>query len=109
MTHEPVKLAAAACSALALVAVVLTPLLGWQIALSLAAGLLMGAANGALARRALGLGLGFAMTSLGRLAIVSAAALAAGFLIGSPVAALAGVAVAQLTLALSAAYLLARR
>lgn len=69
--------------------------------LALAAGLLVGSVNGLWARRSLGSELSFRATSLGRLAVLSAAGLAIGFALGTDVAwlTLAGLAVAQLALA----------
>lgn len=71
---------------------------------ALAAGLLVGSLNGLWAQRTLGSELSFRATSLGRLAVLSAAGLAVGFAIGTDVAwlTLAGLAGAQLLLAGSA-------
>jgi hypothetical protein len=69
--------------------------------LALAAGLALGSLNGPWAARSLGAELGFAMTSLARLAILTAGGVAVGFALGAAVVWLAilGLALAQLVLA----------
>jgi len=76
----------------------------WRGGLAVALGLLVGAANGFLARRALYLEAGFSVTSLGRLALLSAIGLGLGALLGLvyvPLV-LVGIAAAQLVLAVVA-------
>jgi hypothetical protein len=69
-----------------------------------ALGLLVGAGNGFLARRALGAEAGFGFTSMGRIALLSAIGLALGLLLGLPYVPLVliGIAAAQLVLAVVA-------
>lgn len=76
----------------------------WRAGAALAAGLLIGAANGFLADRSLGLGQ-FRMLSLGRLSLLTAAGIAAGLPLGVDVLWLvaAGLALAQLALTGAAA------
>ena len=110
-TRNPVTTTLGACAAMAVLAVVAALLAGHPRAgLALAAGLLIGSANGLMANRALTAGISFRATSLGRLAILTVAGLAAGLLLGLDVAAfaLAGLAAAQLVLAGAAARSLAR-
>ncbi len=82
----------------------------WRAGAALAIGLLVGAANGFLARRSLGADLGFGFTSLGRLALLSAAGVGLGALLGLAVVplVLAGIAGAQLVLAAAAAVTMVR-
>ena len=97
---------AIACAALAAVALVILAGSGRPGAgLALAAGLLIGSVNGHLARAALALDASFRATSLGRLAVLSAAALGFGLLLGWETAwiAVLGVAAAQMVLAAAAA------
>jgi len=75
---------------------------GWRAGAALAAGLLIGSANGFLADRSLWLG-AFRMFSLGRLAGLSAAGVGVGFLLGVEVIWLVVVGLALAQLALSAA------
>jgi len=94
------------CAAGALVAAGAGLALGsWRGGVALALGLLVGSANGAMARRSLGLDASFRMTSMGRLAILSAAGLGLGVLLGLPYVPLVliGIAVAQLALAVVSA------
>lgn len=110
-TRNPVITTVGACAAIAVLAVVAALVLGHPRAgLALGAGLLIGSSNGLLASRALSAGISFRATSLGRLAVLTAAGLAAGLLLGLDVAvfALAGLAAAQLVLAAAAARSLAR-
>jgi hypothetical protein len=109
MTHDPAKLTPIVCAVLAVLAFAAFPIAGWPVAAGVAIGLIIGSANGLLARRALGSGLPFTATSLARLGTLSAAALAAGFLLGAPAAPVFGVAIAQLVLALASVFSLARR
>ena len=105
-SRNPVFTTLIACAALAIAALALTALLGHpRVGLALAAGTMIGSTNGFLAERALSLGGGFRATSLLRLAVLSAAGLGAGVLIGRDVAwwSLIGLATAQLVLALMAA------
>jgi hypothetical protein len=73
---------------------------------AVATGLLLGALNAPMARAALGLGLGFAATSLARLAILTVAGLAAGALLGwglTVAFVVAGLALAQLIMVAASA------
>ena len=111
-SRNPVLTTAIACAAMALAASAIGLALGQaRPAIALAVGLLIGSANGFLTLRALALGTAFPATSLLRLVILSAAALAAGALLGFDVAwlALLGVAAAQLILAGVSASALLRR
>jgi len=102
----------AGCAAAAALAVLALALAGhWLSGVALAIGLVMGSANGFLARRALGSDLGFRATSLGRLAVLSAAGIGAGLLLGLQTLPLViiGIGLAQLVLALLAALESARR
>lgn len=101
-TRNPVQTTAIACAAMALAAVAVAVLFGHpRIGLALAAGLLVGSANGVMIGRSLAGGMPFQAASLGRLGILSAAGLGIGFLIGTDVVAwtLFGLAGAQLVLA----------
>ncbi|GAC1656711.1 MAG: hypothetical protein NVS9B1_12700 [Candidatus Dormibacteraceae bacterium] len=101
-SSNPVSTTAIACAAMALAAIVLALILGHPRAgLALGAGLVIGSANGYLARKSLNVDIPFRATSLGRLAVISMAGLAAGILLGMDVAwlALVGLAAAQLVLA----------
>ena len=115
MTDGPartLRVTVAAAAAAALLALGAAAALGnARAGFALALGLLIGSANGLLARRGLASGLPVSATSLGRLALLSAAGLAAGFLIGADVAwlVLIGVAGAQGLLALAAAREMLRR
>jgi len=109
---SPVQTTAIACAAMAIVAFMVGFVAGHpRPGLAFAAGLLIGSANGFLTLRALALGTAFPATSVLRLVILSAAALAAGALLGFDVAwlALLGVAAAQLILAGVSASALLRR
>ena len=93
------------CVAAALVAVAVGLVLGqWRAGAGVALGLLVGAANGFLARRALGIEASFGFTAMGRLALLSAVGLALGVLLGLPYVPLVllGIAAAQLVLAVVA-------
>ena len=101
----------AACVAGGLAAGMGGALLGhWQGGLALGLGLLLGSMNGLLALRALGAGAGFAATSLGRLALLSAAGIGVAALIDLRLAplVLVGIAVAQLVLAVVSAVTMVR-
>lgn len=96
----------AACLALAAIAVVGFAIAGeLKIGVALGAGFAIGSANGLAARRALDSPIGFRASSLVRIAFMTAAALAAGALLGLQYAwlALFGVAGAQLVLVIVAA------
>jgi hypothetical protein len=73
----------------------------WRGGVAFALGMLVGAANGFLARRALGMDVSFRLTSLGRLAVLSAVGVGLGALLGLPYIPLViiGIGVAQLVLA----------
>lgn len=91
-----------ACWSGALAAAVLFALAGApRPGLALAGGLLIGSLNGHWAARSLASEVSFRLTSMGRLAVLSTAALGVGFLLGTDVVwvAVAGVAAAQLALA----------
>ena len=111
-SRNPVQATVIACAVLALAGLALSAILGHPRAgLALAAGILIGSGNGFLAERALSLGGAFRATSLLRLALLSAAGLGAGLLIGLDVAwwSLVGLAAAQVVLALVAARAVVRR
>jgi hypothetical protein len=111
-SRNPVLTTAIACAAMALVAFAIGLALGQaRPAIALASGLLIGASNGFMARRALAFEAGFRTTSIARLTVLTAAGLAAGLIVGLEVAwwALIGVAGAQLMLAVIAARDLVRR
>jgi hypothetical protein len=99
------------CAAGALLAVVGGLTLGsWRAGLAVALGLLVGAANGFMARRSLGIEAGFGVTSLGRLGVLSAIGLGLGALLGLgyvPLV-LVGIAAAQLVLAVVASVTMVR-
>jgi hypothetical protein len=99
--RHALNVTAAACGGAAAVALVAAVVIGQPLAgVALALGLCLGAANGFLAVRLLGLGVAFAATSLLRLLILTALAVASGFVLGWERAILvaAGMAVAQLVL-----------
>jgi hypothetical protein len=77
---------------------------GFRAGAALAAGLLIGSANGFLANQALGLG-SFRMSSLARLAALSTVGVGVGYLLGVDLIWLvvAGLALAQLALSVAAA------
>lgn len=97
---------AAVCAGAAVLAAGLGTALGyWRVGVALALGLAVGPVNGFLARRALGADLAFGATSMGRLLLLSAVALALGAgLFGLPLvpAVLLGIGAAQLVLAVVA-------
>ena len=100
------RVTAASAAGLGAAALVVGLALGsGRIGLALAVGLLLGSVNGLLAVRGLTSGLPMSATSLGRLAMLSAAGLGIGFLLGSDVAwlVLLGLAAAQVLLAIAAA------
>ena len=100
---EPLGYTVVVCTAGALLAVTIGTALGsWRGGVAVALGLLVGSVNGFLVRRSLGADAGFRMTSLGRLAILSAIGLLLGALLGLPFVPLVllGIAAAQLVLAL---------
>lgn len=102
---EPLKITVTACVAGALVAVAGAAALGhWRVGAGIALGLLVGATNGFLARRALGIEASFGFTAIGRLALLSAAGLGLGLLLGlqNVPLVLLGIAAAQLVLAVVA-------
>ncbi|MGP8161996.1 MAG: hypothetical protein ACLQGJ_12395 [Candidatus Dormibacteria bacterium] len=99
--RHALNVTAAACTGMAVVALVVAAALGQPLAgVALALGLLLGGANGFLAVRLLGLGVAFAATSLLRLMILTLLAIGSGFVLGWDRAILvaAGMAVAQLVL-----------
>lgn len=72
-----------ACAVCALLAAAAGLALGsWRGGVAVALGLLVGAANGLLARRALGLDVSFRLTSVGRLMVLSAIGIGLGALLG---------------------------
>jgi hypothetical protein len=100
--REPLVTTAALSVAAALVAAGAGYALGaWRPGLAVALGLLAGAANGFLARGALGLDASFRATSLGRLLVLSAAGVGLGALLGLQFVPLVliGIAASQLVLA----------
>jgi hypothetical protein len=102
---SPLTATAAVCVVGALIAPVAGLALGsWRAGVALALGLLVGATNGFLARRALGIAAGFGFTSMGRLALLSAVGLGLGALLGLQLVPLVliGIAAAQLVLAVAA-------
>ena len=102
---SPLTTTALVCVAGALLAAAAGLALGsWRGGLAIALGLLVGATNGFLARRALGVEAGFGVTSMGRLAILSAVGLGLGVLLGLQFVPLVliGIAAAQLVLAVVA-------
>jgi putative flippase GtrA len=111
-SQNPVLTTAIACAGMALVAISIGLVVGQpRPAVALAAGLLIGAANGFLVRRALGFEAGFRATSIARLMVLTIAGLAAGLFLGLDVVswAIVGLAGAQLMLAAAAARELVRR
>lgn len=92
-----VCLGAALCGLL-----VLGVAVSWRAGAALAAGLVIGSANGFLARRSLGLA-PFRMLSLGRLSVLTAAGVAVGVLLGVDVLWLVALGLALAQLALTAA------
>lgn len=102
---SPLTATAVVCVATALLAATAGLAFGsWRGGVAVALGLMVGATNGFLARRALGLEAGFGFTSMGRLAILSAAGLGLGALLGLQFVplVLVGIAGAQLVLAVVA-------
>ena len=75
---------------------------GWPASLGLAAGLLLGSVNGFAAQRSLGAEAGFRMTSMLRLAVLTAVGIGTGVVLGSVVSVVLGIGLAQLVLAGSA-------
>ena len=76
-SQNPVLTTAIACTAMALVAASIGLVVGQpRPAVALAAGLLIGAANGFLVRRALGFEAGFRATSIARLMVLTIAGVA---------------------------------
>jgi hypothetical protein len=111
-TRNPVQTTVIACAAMALAAFAIAAVVGHPRAgLALAAGLLVGSANGVLISRSLRAGMPFQAASLGRLGVLSAAGLGIGFLLGLDVVAwtLFGLAAAQLALAAAGVFTLMRR
>jgi hypothetical protein len=74
----------------------------WKVGLAVALGLTIGSVNGFLARGALGVDVSFRFTSVGRLLLLSVAAVGVGAVLGLQYAALVlvGMAIAQLVLAI---------
>lgn len=109
--EEPLGVTKAACLAGAGLALAVGLLTGHLVAAgALTGGLLIGSTNGFLARRALRADLDFRFTSLGRLALLTAAGIGLGAALGWAALpfALGGVALAQLLLAGAAAVAVAR-
>jgi hypothetical protein len=83
VTRPLIRRAAVACAVLAALALVVCAFLERTPAgVSLAVGLLLGAANGVLAARLLRLGLPFVASSLGRLLLLSLIGVAIGYTLG---------------------------
>ena len=100
--RDPLGYTIVACTAGAVLAAAVGLATGsWRGGVAVALGLLVGSVNGFLARRTLGADAGFRVTSLGRLAILSAVGLVLGALLGLPYVPLVllGIAAAQLVLA----------
>ena len=98
----PLRTTAVVCAACALLAAIGGLALGsWRGGAAVALGLLVGASNGFLARRALGIEVSFRVTSLGRLMVLSSIGLALGALLGLQFVPLVllGIGAAQLVLA----------
>ena len=101
-TSEPLRSTVAVCLGAAVLALVVGVTTGHgRAGLAAALGLVLGSANGFLARLMLRNEFGFGFTSMGRLALLSAAGLGIAALLGLDVAqfVLGGLAVAQLVLA----------
>jgi len=99
---SPLTTTALVCTAGALIAAAGGLALGsWRAGVAVALGLLVGATNGFLARRALGVEAAFGVTSMGRLALLSAIGMGLGALLGVQFVPLVliGIAAAQLVLA----------
>jgi hypothetical protein len=99
--RHALNVTAASCAGVALVALVVAAALGQPLSgVALALGLILGAGNGFLAVRLLGIGVAFAATSILRLVILTMLAILSGFVLGWERAILvaAGMAVAQLVL-----------
>ncbi|MGO8687525.1 MAG: hypothetical protein ACLQT7_10185 [Candidatus Dormibacteria bacterium] len=99
--RHALNVTAGACAGAAVAALVVAAVLGQPLGgVALALGLCLGAANGFLAVRLLGLGVAFAATSLLRLLFLTLLAVASGFVLGWERAILValGMAVAQLVL-----------
>jgi hypothetical protein len=99
--RHALNLTAAVCAGVAVVALVVAAALGQPLSgVALALGLILGAGNGFLAVRLLGIGVAFAATSILRLVILTMLAILSGFVLGWERAILvaAGMAVAQLVL-----------
>ncbi len=108
---DSLRTTAAVCAAAALAAVPIGLVLGhWRAGAGVSLGLLVGAFNGFLARRALGIEASFGFTAMGRLALLSALGLGLGVVLGLPYVPLVllGIAAAQLVLAAVASVTAAR-
>ena len=106
------QVTAAACAGGAVIAVVVTAVIGQPlVGLAIGVGLLLGAGNGLLAQRLLAVGVPFVATSLMRLLALTAVAVASGVFLGwrRIVLVVAGMAVAQLVLSAVAAREMLRR
>jgi hypothetical protein len=111
-SRNPVLTTAIACAAMALAASAIGLAVGQpRPAIAVAAGLLIGATNGFMVRRALGFDAGFRASSIARLMLLTAAGLVAGLIVGLDVAywAILGIAGAQLVLAVVSVRALVRR
>jgi hypothetical protein len=109
--EEPLRTTVLVCLGGALLALAAGSALGhWRAGLAVGLGLLAGSANGFLARRALRAGVGFGLTSLGRLTALSVVGLGLAALLGLQLAplVLGGVAGAQVVLAVVSAVLAVR-
>ena len=97
------KLTVVTCGVGAVASVVLGVALGaWPAGVGLASGLVLGSLNGFAAQRSLGVDAAFRVSSLIRLAALTAVGIGAGVLLGSVVAVVLGIGLAQLALAGSA-------
>lgn len=104
--RDPLGTVVIACATGALFAAVAGPIFGsWRGGTAVALGLLVGATNGFMARRAVSADVSFRAVSMGRLAILSAGGLGLGALLGLQFVPLVliGIAAAQLVLAIAAA------
>ncbi len=102
--REPLGTVLIVCCGGAVLALAVGLVVGsWRGGVALALGLLVGASNGFIAKRMLETGTGFAFTSLGRLALLSAVGLGLAALLGLQFAPLLllGIAGAQVILAVT--------
>ncbi|MGH7877561.1 MAG: hypothetical protein ACRENM_07805 [Candidatus Dormibacteraceae bacterium] len=109
---SPLRMTFVACVVVALGALSVLAVAGHPASgAALAVGLLLGSGNAVLVRRSLHADLGFRTASLGRLALLSAAGVGLGALLGVQQIALVliGIGASQLLLAAAAGYQLVRR